>query len=320
MKAAVYYETGGPQVFKYEEVPDPTCGPRDIVIDIKAISIEGGDVLNRAGGMIPSVPHIVGYDAAGIISQVGEKVTNRHIGQRVTTLSPFGSHAEKRALASISSWLIPDQVSFEEAACVPVTFGTAHECLFEFGHLKTGETVLIQAGASGVGLAAIQLAKRAGARVLATASSNQRLERLKEYGLDEGINYLENDLAAEVRRLTDLQGADLVIDGVGGKVLEKSIEATRYRGRIITFGQAGRESWKINLSGLPMGNKTLTGVYLGAEIATDRVQRIINQLLADIGVGSIKVPIDRKFPLSQAAEAHAYVESRQAIGRVLLIP
>ena len=109
MKAAVYYETGGPEVFKYEEVPDPTCGPRDIVIDIKAISIEGGDVLNRAGGLMPAVPHIVGYDAAGVISQVGEKVTNRRIGQRVTTLSPFGSHAEKRAATAVTSWLIPDQ-------------------------------------------------------------------------------------------------------------------------------------------------------------------------------------------------------------------
>ena len=320
MKAAVYYETGEPQVFKYEEVSDPTCGPRDIIIDIKAISIEGGDVLNRAGGPMTAVPHIVGYDAAGVVCQVGEKVTNRQIGQRVTTLSPFGSHAEKRALAAITSWLIPDKVSFEEAACVPVTFGTAHDCLFEFGRLKAGETVLIQAGASGVGIAAIQLAKRAGGRVLATASSNQRLERLKEYGLDEGINYSENDLAAEVKRLTNNQGVHLVVDGVGGKVLQKSIEAACFRGRIITFGQAGRGSWKIDVSGLPIGNKTLTGVYLGAEIATDRVQKMINKLLEDIATGNIKVPIDRKFPLSQAAEAHAYIESRQAVGRVLLIP
>ncbi len=320
MKAAVYYETGKPEVFKYEDVPEPTCGPWDIVIEVKAISIEGGDVLNRAGGPMPAVPHIVGYDAAGLIIQVGEKVKNRQVGQRVTTLNPFGSHAEKRAVNVLSSWLIPDKVTYEEAACVPVTFGTAHECLFEFGHLQSGETVLVQAGAGGVGLAAIQLAKRAGARVLATASSNQRLERLKEYGLDEGINYTEKDLVAEVRRLTDNQGVDLVVDGVGGEVLQKSIEAARHRGQIITFGQAGRGFRRVDVSGLSMGNKTLTGVFLGAEIATDRVQNIINQLLEDIGAGRIKVPIDRKFPLSQAAEAHAFIESRQAVGRVLLIP
>jgi len=320
MKAAVYYETGEPSVFKYEEVPDPECGPWDIVIEVKAISIEGGDVLNRAGGPMPSVPHIVGYDAAGVISQVGEKVTNRQVGQRVTTLNQFGSHAEKRALNSLTSWIIPDNVSFEEAACVPVTFGTAHDCLFEFGHLQAGETVLVQAGAGGVGLAAVQLAKHAGARVLTTASSDQRLERLKEYGMDEGINYVEKDLVAEVKRLTNDLGVDLVVDGVGGEVLRQSIEAARHRGRIITFGQAGRSFRKIDISGLSMGDKTLTGVFLGAEIATERVQKMIDQILKDIASGSLRVPLDRAFPLAQAAEAHAYIESRQAVGRVLLIP
>jgi len=320
MKAAVYYETGDPSVFKYEEVPDPVCGPWDIVIDVKAISIEGGDVLSRAGGPMPAVPHIVGYDAAGVICQVGEKVTDLRVGQRVTTLNQFGSHAEKRASNSLNTWIIPDNVSFEEAACVPVTFGTAHDCLFEFGHLKAGETVLVQAGASGVGLVAIQLAKNAGARVLTTASSFERLERLKEYGMDEGINYVENDLVTEVKRLNDGQGVDLVIDGVGGEVLQKSIEVARYRGRIVSYGQAGRNFRRIDVSGLTRGNKTLTGVFLGAEIATERVQKMIDQLLKDIGSGSVRVPLDRKFSLAQAAEAHAYIEGRQAVGRVLLIP
>ena len=211
-------------------------------------------------------------------------------------------------------------MSFEEAACVPVTFGTAHDCLFEFGRLKAGETVLVQAGAGGVGMAAVQLASQAGARVLTTASSYERLERLKEYGMDEGINYIEKELVAEVKRLTDNQGVDLVIDGVGGDVLQKSIEAARHRGRIISFGQAGRNFRRIDVSGLTMGNKTLTGVFLGAEIATERVQKMIDQLLKDIGSGNIRVPLDRKFTLAQASEAHAYIESRQAVGRVLLIP
>jgi NADPH2:quinone reductase len=320
MKAAVYYETGDPGVFKYEEVPDPVCGPRDIVIDVKAISIEGGDVLSRAGGPMPAVPHIVGYDAAGVICQVGEKVSNRQVGQRVTTLSQFGSHAEKRALDALTSWIIPDNVSFEEAACVPVTLGTAHDCLFEFGRLKAGETVLVQAGASGVGMVAVQLAKHAGARVMTTASSDERLERLKAYGMDEGINYVEKDLVTEVKRLTDDQGVDLVIDGVGGEVLEKSIQAARHRGRIISYGQAGRNFRRIDVSGLAMGDKTLTGVFLGAEIATERVRKMIDQLLKDIDSGSIRVPLDRKFSLAQAAEAHAYIESRQAVGRVVMIP
>jgi NADPH2:quinone reductase len=171
-----------------------------------------------------------------------------------------------------------------------------------------------------VGIAAVQLAKYAGAKVLTTASSYERLERLKEYGMDEGINYVEKDLVAEVKRLTDDQGVDLVIDGVGGEILQKSIEAARHRGRIISFGQAGRDFRRIDISGLTMGDKTLTGVFLGAEISTERVQKMIDQLLKDIGSGSIRVPLDRKFSLAQAAKAHAYIESRQAVGRVVLVP
>ncbi len=167
MKAAVYYETGAPDVFRYEDVPDPACQPAGVVIDVKAISIEGGDTLNRAGGDMPSKPHIVGYQCAGVIREAGPAVTDRSVGQAVVTVMPFGSHASMVGVAAMQTWVVPEGLSLQEAACVPIAFGTADDCLFEFGHLKAGETVLIQAGAGGVGLAAIQLAKRAGATVLA---------------------------------------------------------------------------------------------------------------------------------------------------------
>ena len=189
MKAAVYYETGAPDVFLYEDMPDPVCQPGGVVIDVKAISIEGGDVLNRAGGEMPSRPHIVGYQCAGVIREAGANVTDRAVDQPVVTVMPFGSHASQVAVAAMQTWPVPDGMDLKTAACVPIPFGTAHDCLFEFGRLKAGETVLIQAGAGGVGLAAIQLAKQAGATVLATASSDEKLERLKEFGLDHGINY-----------------------------------------------------------------------------------------------------------------------------------
>jgi len=320
MKAAVYYKTGPPGVFKYEEVPDPKCGSYDVMIEAKAISIEGGDVLNRAGGEMPAIPHIVGYQSAGVIIEVGGNVDHLKVGQRVTTLNAFGSHAEKRAVPELTSWPIPDNVSFEEAACVPVTFGTAHDCIFEFGKLQPGETVLIQAGAGGVGLAAIQLAKQAGARVLATASSDERLERLRAYGLDHGINYLEKDLVAEVNRLTDNAGVNLVVDPVGGGSLQKSIQAAGHRGRIISVGSAGRDFKKIDLSGMSEKNRSLTAIFLGAEIITERVQKMITELFQQISQGKLKVPVDQQFPLSRAEDAHAFIESRQAVGRVLLIP
>lgn len=320
MKAAVYYETGGPEVLKYEDVPDPELHRRGIIVRVEAISIEGGDTLNRAGGMMTAKPHIVGYQAAGEVVAVGEDVTEFKLGDKVATSSAAGSHAELRGVSARAAWKVPDGFSTKKASVMPVAFGTADDCLFEFGRLKAGETVLIQAGAGGVGLAAIQLAKRAGARVLATASSDERLERLKPYGLDEGINYKRDDVVKEVRRLTDNKGVDLVVDPVGGPTLQGSILCLGHRGRISFVGQAGREPSRVDVSPLMGGNRSLTGVFLGAEMGTERVRNNIQRLIDEAARGELEVVIDREFPLSEAAAAHAYIESRQAVGRVLLIP
>src|SRR3954468_18712943 len=209
MKAAVYYETGAPDVFRYEDVPDPECGPGMVVVDVEAISIEGGDTLNRAGGEMATTPHIVGYQCAGTIRDIGEGVTDRKVGQRVVATGLWGSHAAMIAAPSVLTWVIPDGADLVKCACVPVAFGTADDCLFEFGHLQAGETVLIQAGAGGVGIAAIQLAKRAGATVFATASSDERLAKLTELGMDQGINYSKNNWVGEVREHTGGAGVNL---------------------------------------------------------------------------------------------------------------
>src|SRR3970040_1942009 len=163
MKAAVYYETGAPDVFRYEDVPAPQCRAGGVLIEVKAISIEGGDVLNRAGGEMPSRPHIVGYQCAGVIREVGENVSDRAAGQAVVAVMPSGSHAELVSVAAMQTWPLPGGMDLRAAACVPIAFGTADECLFEFGGLAAGKTVLIQAGAGGGGLAATPPAKREGA-------------------------------------------------------------------------------------------------------------------------------------------------------------
>ena len=320
MKAAVYYENGTPEVFKYEEVPDPVCHPKGVVIRVEAVSIEGGDTLNRWRGPLLAKPHIVGYQAGGEIVEIGSEVDHLRIGQKVTTVFNFGSHAALRAVPARNAWPVPADFDIKLASAIPVPFGTADDCLFEFGHLKAGETVLVQAGASGVGVAAIELAKRAGATVLATASSDQRLERLKPLGLDHGINYRRDDVAKSVMKLTNKKGVDLVVDPVGGATLQSSIMSLAYRGRISMVGAAGREAMTVDVSSLMAGNRSLTGVFLGAEIATDRAHNMIQRLVEEAARGEFKVVIDRTFPLSQAAAAHAYIESRQAVGRVLLIP
>jgi len=320
MKAAVYSENGPPEVLRYEDVPDPECPAQAVVIRVEAVSIEGGDTLNRAGGPLMSRPHVVGYQAAGEIIEVGTEVTHLRVGQKVTTVNAWGSHAELRAVPARNAWPVPAGADIRKAAAVPVPFGTAADCLFEFGHLQEGETVLVQAGASGVGLAAIQLAKRAGARVLATASSAAKLERLAAFGVDHGINYAEQDLVAEVKRATDGAGVNLVVDPVGGTTLQKSLLSLAYRGRVSMVGRAGRETLTHDVSTLMQGNQSLTGVFLGAEILSERVHEMIQRHVDDVAAGKLEAVIDRTFPLSDAAAAHAYIESRQAFGRVLLIP
>jgi NADPH2:quinone reductase len=322
VKAAVYYETGSPDVFRYEDVADPQPGPGEILVAIEAISIEGGDTLNRLGGEMTSRPHIVGYQAAGTVLGVGDGVTGFVTGQRVVTVGLNGSHAEKRVVPPGVAWHIPDGLDTVEAACIPVAFGTAHDCLFEFGRMKPGETVLIHAGAGGVGTAAIQMAKQAGARVLATASGDDRLERLKPLGLDDGINYATHDFVAECRRLTEGRGADVIVDSVGGSNLQRSLAALAYRGRCISVGDASRTAGEaLDISTLRGNNQSLAGYFLGAELFLGtRAYGMVAEQIDTVAAGKLKVVIDRTFPLADAAGAHRYIESRQAFGRVLLIP
>jgi NADPH2:quinone reductase len=320
VKAAVYYETGPPDVFRYEDVPDPTCGPGSLLIDVAAISIEGGDVGNRAGGALATEPHIVGYQCAGTVREVGEQVTDRKVGDRVVAVNFFGSHAEMIAVPWQTTWVLPDGLTTEDGACIPVAYGTAHACLFTFGGLQSGESVLIQGGAGGVGIAAIQMAKRAGATTLATASSDEKLERLSsEFGLDHGINYTQMDLVEEARRVTNGRGVDLAVDSVGSTLLG-SIESLAYRGRCITVGDAARGRRPLDPGVLMERNLTLTGVFLGAELMLGDGHKIVEGIIGDVARGDLRVVIDKTFPLKDAAAAHTYIESRQAFGRVLLIP
>lgn len=320
MKAAVYRETGPPGVLKYEDVPDPVCFPHGVVIDVEAISIEGGDTLNRAGGAMTATPHIVGYQCAGTISEIGEKVRDREVGQQVVATMLAGSHAEKVAVPAQFTWPIPTGGDVMKCACVPIAYGTAHECLFEFGRLVEGESVLIQAAAGGLGIAGIQLAKRAGATVYATASSDERLEKVAHLGIDHPVNYSRPNWVGEVRGLTGGVGVNLAVDSVGGSILEGSIKCLGRRGRAITVGSAGRNPRPLDVSLLSLGNTSLTGVFLGGEMTDPRIHDLIGNLVGEVAAGSLDVLVDRTYPLAEAAAAHERIENREAIGRVVLLP
>ncbi len=324
MRAAVYDQPGPPEVLHLADVADPEPGPGDVLIRVEAISIEGGDTLARGDTSAPSGdgPHIVGYQAAGTVLQVGDAVTGFGEGDRVVTVSFDGSHAELRAVPEAVCWAVPEGLAIEQASAVPIPFGTASDCLFEFGRLQPGETALIQAGGSGVGIAAIQLAHAAGATVLATASADAKLERLAELGLDHGINYRTTNFVDEVKRLTEGRGADVIVESVGGQVLQDSLAALAYRGRCVTVGDAGRQGAQpLDITNLRGNNQSLSGYFLGAELFTGtRAYAMIAALLQQVADGELRVVIDRTYPLAEAAAAHAYIESRQSFGRVLLVP
>jgi NADPH2:quinone reductase len=256
------------------------------------------------------------------VSEVAVGVHDRAVGDRVVALNAAGSHAARRAVPAAMTWSIPAGLDAARAACVPVAFGTAYECLFTAGGLAEGRTVLIHAGAGGVGMAAIQLAKRAGATVIATASSDVKLDRLKALGLDHGINYAAESFVERANQLTDSRGVDIVIDSIGGQNLVDSVAVLGYRGTLISVGVAARSGSAIEARSLWARNNTLHGVFLGGAILPEyaRIHPMIGEMLERVASGELHVEIDRSFPLAHAAAAHEYAESRTAFGRVIIAP
>jgi NADPH2:quinone reductase len=220
------------------------------------------------------------------------------------------------------TWLIPAGLDADRAACVPVAFGTAYECLFTAGNLAEGQIALVHAGGGGVGMAAIQLAKRAGATVIATASSGEKLARLRELGLDHPIDYATESFVERVDQLTESRGVDVVVDSIGGQNLVESVGVLAYRGTLVSVGVAARAGSEIEAQSLWTRNNALRGVYLGGALLWEyeRIHPMIAEMLERVASGELRVEIDRSSPLADAAAAHEYVESRRAVGRVLIKP
>lgn len=319
MKAAVIYAPGPPDALQYIDVPDPTFGPGELLMRVDVISIEGGDTLHRTRPLPRAAPHVVGYHAAGVVVGVGTDVRGFSVGDRVSAFGFDGSHAELRAVKPEYAFHVPGGMDLIDAAVVPIAFGTAHACLFDAGKLQAGETVLVQAAGSGLGVAAMQIARQAGAKVIAAASSAARLAKLAHFHPDFTIDTSDGEPVAEaVMRLTGGRGVDVVMDGVGGQMLQQSIRSLAYRGRVAMVGAAGREPMLVDVGPMQRGAQTLTGVFLGAELGTPRVRAMIEGYLKEVARGGLATLIDRRFTLAEAAQAHAYIESRQAVGRVVM--
>lgn len=319
MKAAVYDVEGSPGVLKYVDVPEPVTGSDDILISVEAISIEGGDLINRRSTPPPLPSWIVGYAAAGTVVAVGSKVRSRTVGDRVAAFHMQGSHAERWAVPAERTWLIPDGVGMAEAAALPISFGTAHHCLFTRGMLRQGETVLIQAAAGGVGLAAVQLASQAGATVIAVVSGTQRRVRLRELGADYVVDRTKDNIVDSVRQYTHGTGVDLVIDPVG-TTLPASLSALAPEGRLVFVGNAGGNSLTVDLWPAMQSNQTLMGVFMGPLFARHGVRTSVDEMLQAVAAGRVTVVIDRIFPLANAAAAHEFAETAKPLGRIVMKP
>ncbi len=320
MKAAYYERNGGPKVLQFGELPMPEVRQDTVLIRTAAISIEGGDLLNRLMTPPPHIPFICGYQAAGIVEQVGSNFSKFKPGDEVIGFNWHGSHAEFFAVPEHYCYPVPEGMDLKLASTIPVAFGTASDALFEFGQLKSRETVLIQGAAGGVGIAATQLAAQAGCTVIGTASSTQRLERLKDFGLDHGIDYTSQDIAQCCKDLTDGRGVDLVIDLAGGRSTDALLNAVRYRGRFAVVGAAAGELPSFGFFELVRHSLHVFGVSFGREMHTQRAHDLISDISARLNIGALQMPIAAEFALREASEAHRFVAEDHPFGRVLLIP
>jgi NADPH2:quinone reductase len=319
MKAVQIHEFGDENVLRYEDVPDPVPTPGRLLIRVRAAGINRGDLGRRMGTYRGEVklPLIIGWDIAGTVEALGPGVSGPPPGTRVVARVAWGGYAELATASAAETVPIPEGVSFEQAAALPVAYLTSWFALKHQGALQAGETCLVQAAASGVGVAGIQIAKDAGARVFATASSEEKLALARRLGADVAIDYTTTDFVEVVEKETDGRGVDVVLESVGGDVLTRSVSALAPLGRLVSVGNSSRSAAPTDLSQLLSRRISLFGFYLGNE---EGVPQALAELLDRVAAGRIEAVIDRTFPLSETAAAHRYVADRRNLGKVLLIP
>ena len=316
MKAVRFHELGGPEVLRLEEIPDPQPGDGDVLVRLAASGVNPAEVSRRGGrmGQVVDLPAMLGIEGAGVVAEIGKDVTSVGVGDRVIVRQPPYSYAEFVAVPERSVYAMPDSLSLVEASTLTIIYTTAWSALCVRGGGKEGDTVLVQAAASGVGIAAIQLAKQLGMTVLGTASSAEKLNWAAQYGLDHGINYTEQDFVAEAKRLTDGRGVDVIIDGIGGDVLAKGLSALARGGRLTVFGGAGGRETSFAVADLYRNAVSILGA--GGSLTP---REDFEMILGWFGEGKLKPTIDRTWPLADAVEAHRYQESRQIKGKTALV-
>ena len=341
MKAVLFHEYGGVDKLVYEDIATPEPGFGEVLVEIKAAGVNHFDHDIREGisRIERSLPHIPGIEGAGVIAALGPGVTQATVGERVVIytqgcgtcrnclagrehnchgperhgITIWGSYAEYVKVRQHRLVRMPDALDFERAAATALCYGTSWNMIVERAGIEAGETVLVNAAGSGIGSAAVQIAKLHGTRVIASAGSDAKLDQAREIGADEAINYTDQNLFEEVMRLTDGEGVDLAVESVGGEVFQHSMRALRSNGRLVTCGAHAGERVEFDIIELFRKPVTLYGNHFGPRRVVDRVLNLV----AD---GKLHPVIHGKWPLSEAREAATRAADRSFFGQMILIP
>lgn len=343
MKAVVLTGTGGYDVLQVQERPDPPVGPGEVRIAVRAAGINFADTMARVGLYpdAPKPPCVLGYEVAGEVESVGDGVTEFKVGDRVVGGTRFGGQAELVTVPEAQAFALPDELSFEQGAAVPVNYGTAYAALILMGSLRKGDRVLIHAAAGGVGISATQIARNVGAEIFGTASPSKH-DAIRAQGVDHPIDYRSQDFEAETMRITGGEGVDLVIDALGPTSFRKDYRLLRSGGRLVMYGlsegtKEGRRDipamlksllsmpsatmpwWKSLL--IMNENKGVFGLNMlkwwDAEGSLDRV---LDPLSADLEAGRLDPVVAEAFPFERAGDAHKFIAERRNVGKVVLFP
>ncbi|MFF2327509.1 MULTISPECIES: NAD(P)H-quinone oxidoreductase [unclassified Streptomyces] len=323
MYAITIPEPGGPEALVWAEVPDPVAGEGEVLVDVVSSAVNRADVLQRQGfyNPPPGASSYPGLECAGRITAIGPGVTGWSVGDEVCALLAGGGYAEKVAVPSGQLLPVPDGVEPVLAAALPEVTATVWSNVFMVAHLRPGETLLVHGGSSGIGTMAIQLAKAVGARVAVTAGGPEKLERCAELGADILIDYREQDFVEELHRATGGAGADVILDIMGAKYLDRNVKALAVNGRLAVIGLQGGAKGELNLGDLLNKRAAVTATSLRGRPLTEKaaivaaVREHVWPLIAD---GVVRPIVDRTLPMPEAAEAHRVLESSGHIGKVLL--
>jgi len=338
MKAVVFHEFGGVEKLRYQDFPDPKPGAGEVLVRVKACALNHLDLWQRQGLSGVNLPHISGSDVAGVVEECGAGVTGIQKGDEVI-ISPGiscmkcikcldgddnqcneynilgyrnnGGYAEYVVVPAVNVIPKPKGLSFEESASVPLVFLTAWHMLVNRGKVKPGDKVLVHAGGSGVGIAAIQIAKLFGAFVITTVGSDEKIEKAKSLGADEVINYRKQDFEQEVKRITNKQGVDIIVEHIGPEVWEKSIRVLARNGRLVTCGATSGPSASIDLRYVFSRHLAILGSYMG------RKNELL-EVLKFVDAGKLKPVVHKVFPLKDAAQAQQEMLDRKNFGKIVL--